>query len=119
MQEAVDGAAVVFGQRYVSGFGRGVGLLRGGRRGDGEDPGREQGAEEEKGSTHGVDGESGDPECYPAAPSGLKPAGWTRAPGLQAVIPATAPLQRQIVAPPDTSITAPLMYDASLEASHA
>src|SRR6478735_4784355 len=26
---------------------------------------------------------------------------------------------RQIVAPPETSITAPLMYDASLDASHA
>ena len=26
---------------------------------------------------------------------------------------------RQIVAPPETSITAPLMYDASSEASHA
>jgi len=28
-------------------------------------------------------------------------------------------LRRQIVQPPETSITAPLMYDASSEASHA
>ena len=50
----------------------------------------------------------GDRECYPARPVRLKPAGRMRRAARIAGRPASEP-GRQIVAPPDTSITAPLM----------
>ena len=69
--------------------------------------------------------EIADAECYPRARRGLNRTQWMscstdREAGDAATAHAAAEsLERQIVQPPDTSMTAPLMYDASSDASHA